>query len=243
MRFESLPQFYRSKEWADCKAYVLAERMNGGVVYCEHCHSPILKSFNPNERNNKMAMVFHHKTYLTLANVNDANVSINPANIAILHWKCHNEVHGRFGFGTNQRPEKKVYLVTGAPFSGKREWVDQRIQAGDILLDIDSIWECLSGQPMRSKPNQLKPAVFQVRSLMKDMIAKGTGTWRNAFVVECLSTPRDIDTEANRYRAHNVEIVTMEATEAECLDRLRMEKNGIDEKEYAKYIADYFRSR
>lgn len=242
--FGSTQEFYKSKEWADCKDAVLMQRQQAdGTIVCEHCGKPIVKAYNPSKRNNAGAMVFHHKTHLTSANVNDASISINPDNIAILHWSCHNEVHERFGFGGNQRPEKKVYLVTGAPCSGKREWVNERIQEGDIILDIDSLWECLSGQPRYKKPAQLKQAIFPTRALIKDLIAKGAGTWRNAFVIECLSTPRDIEQEASRYRAHNVEVISMESTMEECIDRLRANPQGRDAKEYEKYIRDWFGSR
>lgn len=239
MRFDSLPQFYRSKAWDDCKAQVLSERMRNGVVVCDHCGKPILKSFNPSERNNKMAMVFHHKIYLTMSNVNDGSVSINPNNIAILHWHCHNEVHQRFGFGSHIQ-ERKVWLVTGAPCSGKTSFVKDRVESNDIVLDIDDVWQMVSGLPRYEKPNAVKPIVFAIRDQVKDMIAKGAGTWRNAYVIGSLPSPLDRKREADRYKAHNVEIVTMEATEGECLDRLHRQPNGRDVRAYEGFIKEYF---
>lgn len=239
--FDSLPQFYNSQDWADCKAQVLHERIKpDGSIVCEHCGKPILKGFNPNERNNKGAIVFHHKVYLNALNVNDASVSINPENIAILHWHCHNEVHQRFGFGNNNIIEKKVFLITGASCSGKTSFVRERLEANDLILDIDDIWQMMSGQPRYIKPTALKPIVFKVRDEMKDLISKGAGTWRNAYVIESLPSPMDRKREADRYKAFNVEVITMEATEAECLERLHREPNGRDVKAYEGYIREYF---
>ena len=239
-RFDSLPQFYNSQDWADCKAQVLHERMRDGVIICEHCGQPILKGFNPNERNNSKAIVFHHKTYLNSSNVNDASVSINPDNIAILHWHCHNEVHQRFGFGNSNIIEKKVFLVTGASCSGKTTFVRDRIEANDVVLDIDDIWQMVSGLPRYQKPNALKPIVFRLRDEMKSLISKGAGTWRNAFVIESLPSPMDRNREADRYKAFNVEVITMEATEQECLNRLHLNPNGRDVKAYENYIKEYY---
>lgn len=237
--FDNLPQFYGSKEWADCKAQVLQERLKNGVIYCEHCGKPILKSFNGQANNNKGAMVFHHKIYLSLLNVNDASISINPANIQILHWACHNEIHERFG-GQNVRPEKKVYLITGAPCSGKTSFVKERLQANDLVLDIDDLWQLVSGQERYIKPNSLKPIVFQLRDDYKGMIARGAGTWRNAYIIESLPSPADRNREADKYKAFNVEIITMDTSEAECIQRLHNEPKGRNINDYEKYIKEYY---
>lgn len=239
--FDNLPQFYNSAEWGACKLQTLHDRMKDGEIRCEHCGQIIVKSFNPNERNNKGAMVFHHKIPLTLLNVNDASVSINPDNIAILHWHCHNEVHQRFGYsGNNNIIEKKVFLITGASCSGKTSFVRERLEANDLILDIDDIWQMVSGQPRYVKPSSLKPVVFKIRDEMKDLISKGAGTWRNAYVIESLPSPMDRKREADRYKAFNVEVITMEATEAECLDRLHSEPNGRDVRAYEGFIREYY---
>lgn len=240
-RFDNLPQFYNSKEWESCKAQVLHARIKSdGSIVCEHCGKPILKGFNPNERNNRNAIVFHHKKALTLANVNDASVSLNPDNIAILHWACHNEVHERFGFGSSNVIEKKVYLITGASCSGKTTFVRDRASINDVILDIDDIWQMISGQPRYVKPNALKPIVFRIRDEMKSLIAKGAGTWRNAFIIESLPSPIDRNREADKYKAFNVEVITMDASEEECLNRLRLNPDGRDVKTYEGYIKEYF---
>lgn len=238
--FDNLPQFYGSKEWGACKEQVLYSRLQkDGSVICEFCGKPIVKSFNSQANNNKGAMVFHHKIYLNTLNVNDASISINPSNIQILHWACHNEIHERF-IGLNTRPEKKVYIITGAPCSGKTSFVKERLQANDLILDIDDIWEMVSGQDRYVKPNSLKPIVFQLRDDIKGLISRGTGTWRNAYIIESLPSPSDRNREADRYRAFNVEIITMETSEAECLQRLYNEPKGRNIKDYEGYIKEYF---
>lgn len=239
-RYESTAQFYNGQDWANCKAQVTQERIKDGALYCEHCGEVILKSFNPNERNNKGAIVYHHKIELTSQNVNNAAISINPENIAILHWQCHNEIHNRFN-GRVQKVERKVYLITGAPLSGKSTFVREHIQEGDIVLDIDDIWQALSGLPRYKKPNSLKPIIlYNIRNEIKDQIAKGVGTWRNAYIIQSLPIATDRKREAEKYKAHNVEIITMDASRDECLQRLYTETNGRDVKDYERYINEYF---
>lgn len=239
--YDNTTQFYNGQDWANCKAQVTQERLKNGALYCEHCGEVIFKSFNPNEKNNKGAIVYHHKTYLTNENVNDASISINPDNIAVLHWNCHNIVHGRFCVGsTINQIERKVYIITGASCSGKTTFVREHIQEGDIVLDIDDLWETISGQPRYIKPQSVKPIVFNMRLAIKEQIARGTGSWRNAYIIESLPLATDRKREAERYKAHNVEIITMEASREECLNRLYMMPNGRDIKAYETYINDYF---
>lgn len=240
--YKSTYDFYRGEDWQQCKAQVLLQRTKSdGVVYCEHCGKPIVKGFNPNANNNKGAIVFHHKIYLNNYNVNDASVSINPSNIQIVHWSCHNEIHQRFGFsGSNNIPEKKVYLITGASCSGKTSWVRERLQENDVVVDIDDIWQMVSGQPRYTKPNSLKPIVFKIRDELKALIQRGTGTWRNAYIIESLPSKQDREREADKYKQFNVEIVTMDTTQDECMRRLHDNPNGRSLKDYDNYIQDYF---
>ena len=237
--YDNTAQFYRGDDWANCKAQVTAERIKAdGCLYCELCGKPIVKNFNPSANNNAGAVVYHHKVYLNNYNVNDAAISINPANIMVLHWQCHNIIHGRFN-GSGQQ-ERKVYIITGASCSGKTSFVKERLQEGDLVLDIDDLWQLVSGQPRYVKPNSLKPIVFNLRQEIKDNIARGVGTWRNAYIIESLPYATDRKREAERYKAHNVELITMDATREQCLERLHTNPNGRDIKQYEQYINDYY---
>lgn len=239
--YNNTAQFYKSEDWANCKATVLHSRLKDGAIYCEYCHKLILKDFNPSANNNAGAIVYHHTIPLNNFNVNDASISINPAKIQIVHWACHNIIHNRFTAGTNGQPEKKVYLITGPSCSGKSTYVKERLEPGDIVLDVDDIWEQVSGQPRYTKPNALKPIVFKIRDTIKDLISKGAGTWRNAFIIESLPSKADREREAERYRAYNVEVITMQASAQECIERLHKAPGGRDIKNYEGYIQDYFK--
>ena len=228
--------FYAGDDWANCKAQVLNERLKGDAVYCEHCGEAILKNFNPQEKNNAGAMVFHHTIPLTAANMNNADISINPRRIQILHWSCHNIVHGRFS-GQNTQPEKKVYLITGAPCSGKTTFARERMEAGDVIVDIDDIWQQISGRPRYEKPNSIKPLVFATRDAQEEQVRMGAGTWRNAFIIRGLPLPMDRKRLAERMGA---EIIMIDTPKEECLERLRNNPQGRNVSEYEKHIENYF---
>lgn len=240
MQFNSTAAFYNSKEWQYCKLQVIEERKRAdGAIVCADCGRVLVKSFNPTERNNRHAMVFHHEIELNNQNCNDASISLNPKLITILCWHDHNLRHNRFN-GTAVAIERKVYLITGAPLSGKTTFVRERVQEGDLVFDIDDMWQTISGQGRYIKPNSLKPIIFNLRLSVKEQIAKGVGSWRNAYIIEGLPLATDRKREAERYKAHNTEVITMDATKEECLQRLYTFPNGRDVKAYEGFINNYF---
>ena len=96
-----LQAFYKSLKWEKFIETLRIERANAdGVVICEHCGQPIIKKYD---------CIGHHIEELTDDNVNDVMISLNPNNIKLIHFKCHNEIHKRFGYA--ERQEQKVYIV------------------------------------------------------------------------------------------------------------------------------------
>lgn len=214
----NLNNFYKSKEWTDLLEQLKLERVEGnGDLLCEHCHKPIVKKYD---------CIGHHIKELTEANVNNYSVSLNPDNIILIHFKCHNEIHERFGYES----PKKVYIVYGSPCSGKSTWVQENATKDDLVLDIDKIWECVSICDKLHKPNRLKANVFGVRDTLLDQIRTRTGQWKKAFIVGGYPLLMDRQRLAERLGA---ELIFIDATKDLCLSRAASE-------DWKKYIEDWF---
>ena len=238
MIINSRHSFYTSDLWNKCKQQVLFERVReDGCVYCEHCGQPIVKQFDPQKNDNRYSMIFHHKIELTDENYQDYNISLNPANIQIVHFKCHNEIHNRF---TSGKPKRKIYLVVGAVCSGKTTFVKENITTGDIVLDLDLIWQALSLQPLHSKPTTIKPIVFSVRDTIMEQIKMRSGMWQNAWIITTQSRPLDIKRMADSL---NAEVIYIDTDIDECKCRLNENPNGRDLQLYNKLIDEFFENR
>lgn len=195
--------FYRSKEWERLRSRLMNERVNDdGQLVCAICGKPIV---------NKYDCIAHHKIELTEENVNDFEISFNPENIELIHFRCHNEQHHRFG-GFEQR----VFLVYGAPCSGKSTWVHEQATPDDIIVDIDAIWEAVSICDKYHKPKRLKANVFGVRDALIDQIRTRTGMWINCYIVGGYPLRSDRDRLCELLRADTVFIDTDKET---CLRR------------------------
>lgn len=174
---KNLADFYRSREWEAFIRVLAAERTNeDGLIICAACGKPIVRKYD---------RIAHHVEHLTLANVNDANIALNPGNIVFVHHRCHNEIHERFGFGRPGVQQcKKVYIVHGSPCSGRREYVDSVASAGDLRVDMDDIWQCISANGAGdARDSRLRAFAFKVRDCMLDMVRTRFGDWNNAYII------------------------------------------------------------
>ena len=73
--FKSLSDFYTSREWDRFRQQLILERLNSrGETIDEHTGNVIV---------NRNDIVLHHIKPLTLENVNDANITLNPDNLRI----------------------------------------------------------------------------------------------------------------------------------------------------------------
>lgn len=226
--FNTLSQFYNSQEWRKFRQMLINERTDKeyGVLFDELNGKPILKSYD---------IVLHHKTPLTMQNVNDFAVSLNPDNIMIVSQKSHNEIHARFGYCT----ERKVYYVYGAPCSGKTTFVNSIKGNSDLIVDMDNIWQCITGGERYEKPNALKINAFAVRDLLLDQIKTRAGKWERAFIIDGGAVNSERTRKIERYGAESIFIDT---NMGECLKRLYGDstRSQRHKEQWEVYIREWF---
>lgn len=175
MSSKKLQAFYKSRQWENFIERLRLERTGeDGSIICEHCGLPIVRKYD---------CIGHHLEELTDANVNDVTVSLNPSNIVLVHFKCHNEIHKRFGYSA--REPQKVYIVYGSPCAGKAEWVSDVAEPGDLVMEIDRLWAAIRAEKCsdHEKPAELKQNVFALRDTLLDMIRVRRGRWNNAYII------------------------------------------------------------
>ena len=220
-----LHDFYRSREWENFTKLVRLDRLNTeGVNICEHCGKPIVKAYD---------CICHHIEELTEDNVNDAYIALNPANIMLVHHRCHNRIHRKLCID-----ERKVYLVYGSPLSGKSEFVKDNAEQGDLIIDMDSIWQCVSGCDRYVKPPRLRSNVFIIRDTLLDMVRMRTGKWQSAYIIGGYPLAGERERLCKSMTAREVFIDT---SKAECLARLEADTSGRDKAEWKKFIENWWR--
>lgn len=77
---EYAKSFYKSKAWQRARTQVI-QRANG---LCERCLA---------SGQYKPGVIVHHKEYITPANINNPNITLNLNNLELVCEDCHNKEH------------------------------------------------------------------------------------------------------------------------------------------------------
>lgn len=226
-KYKELQAFYTSTQWQRFRDRYIAERAvkdNGWT--CDMCGQTI---------DNAEDITLHHKVELTPDNVNDVMISLNPDNIQQVHRACHNKHHKHAG------PRgRAVYIVYGPPLAGKSSYVRDRAWRGDLIVDMDSLFQGVSGLNRYDKPDALLANVKAIRSTLIDNIKTRYGRWDNAWIIGGYPEKYHRDKLA---RDLGAELIYIEMTKEECLARLKSDPGRKDRyNEWAGYIEKWFKS-
>ena len=221
-RSAELQRFYASKAWHDLRERLVVERYGR----CERCG----KDFS----GQKFQLIAHHKEHLTDDNLKDPAVALNPDNIEIVCPACHSHYHAVKGF---IKKRKEVFIVYGAPCSGKTTYVRENMDDGDLVVDLDAIRSGISLMPMHSPAPSLNKTAFAIRDFLYDQIRIRAGDWTTAWVIGGLPRKDERERLAARLGAS---LILVEASRDECRDRLLDADDG-RYPEWEKYIDAWFR--
>lgn len=217
--------FYQSRAWVNLMARLRLERVNAdGLLLCEHCGKPITRAYD---------CIGHHIIELNDRNVNDVGISLNPDNIMLVHHRCHNRIHQKLSM-TDRRA---VYIVYGAPMAGKTSFVHENMEQGDLIVDIDSIWQCISGCDRYVKPARLNSNVFVLRDCLLEQVRYRTGKWLTAWIIGGYPLTAERERLCKSLGAREIFIDT---SRDECLQRLTECSDGRDVAEWTRYISEWF---
>lgn len=194
-----------------------------GVLYDELNGQPLIKAYD---------IIAHHKQQLTVQNVNDYSISLNPDNIMLVSMRSHNEIHKRFGYAQG----RKVYYVYGAPCSGKSSYVESIKGNSDIVADIDLIWVAITGGQKYFKPDALKTNAFQLYTAVLDQIKTRAGKWERAYIVTGGAHKGQRERQLAELGAEPIFIDTPKDV---CLQRLKGDTQR-DITQWAGYIDEWF---
>lgn len=218
MAEEFARKLYVSDAWRCFRHNLIQER---GPV-CERCFKVMTDTSK---------LIGHHKIALTPQNIDNLSVTLSKDNVDLVCFDCHNKEHQRYGYVA----QKRVYLVYGSPLSGKTSTVNQLMERGDMMLDMDKLFQAISGMPLYDKPDNLRFNVFALRDKMIDMVKTRYGGWHNAYIIG--GYPVKVERERIA-RELGAELIYCESTKAQCLARIGIEKRkGV---EWRKWIEKWW---
>lgn len=225
-----LKKFYSSPQWITFRQQIILSRKKNGRVICEKCGKHIVVSKH---------IQVHHETELTEDNYTDANISLNPENVKVWCHTCHNKHHGRFNGGGHKRKEKAVYIVYGPPMSGKTSYVIEHMEEGDLIVDMDSLYQAVTLLPRYHKPDILKYNVFAIKNSIIENIKTRYGGFRTAWIIG--GYPRKVERE-RLISMLNATPIFLDVSKEECINRIDgcNDYRSEHREEWIQYIEQWF---
>lgn len=159
-------------------------------------------------------------------------------NLQALCKPCHSTKtyvsDGSFGRAVLQR----VVVVCGPPASGKTTYVRERAHVGELVVDVDRIYEALSGQPYYDKPSSLLPFVLAARDAVLARLERPSPVGR-AWLITGGADARERERLERRFKAH---VIVLETSVEECLRRIRQDpRRSLRAREWEPLIRDWWR--
>ena len=216
-----LQRFYGTKAWQDLRMVRIIQE-NG---HCQRCGRDFSDDFSQ--------LIAHHKEHLTSSTLSKPEIALNPDNVEILCRNCHAHYHDDRGY---IRPPRQVFIVYGAPFSGKSTYVRQNAEIGDLIVDLDSIYEAITPAPRYHHTEQVKRIAFGIRDYLYDQIRTRNGGWDTAWIIG--GVPRKMERERLAARL-GASLVLVECDKDECYKRLYRCEDGRG-LEWGDFIDDWF---
>ena len=223
-KYAVLDTFYKGKPWKNFRAEYIAYRLiqDKGHV-CDYCGEWIEEQDD---------ITLHHKEELTPDNYMDRNISLNKDNIMQVHAGCHNRIHKHAGSGY-----KRVFIVYGPPLSGKSSYVKRRSWPGDLIIDLDSLYQAMSGLERYHKPNTILNNVLGIQKVLLDNIKTRYGRWDNAWIIGGYAEKYKREKLAKDLGA---ELIYMDVSLEECERRLLQSDRATRADEWQDYIYKWF---
>lgn len=235
--------FYNSAAWQNTRDAYVAERMSVDGGLCEECREAAGEEL-------------HHIVPLTPANIGDYAVTLDPENLKWLCKDCHFKAHREMiaercermrGGGKILRDgcyidengflqKQKVFVVWGAPASGKSTYVAAHKQAGDLVVDLDLLKAALYGKTERCEAcgDNLLPLAVSIRDFILVQVRRGAVDCKNVWVIASL--PKRSERNALR-ESLNAELVYIESNYHECIRRAGLDSSRRD-RDFQRYIID-----
>lgn len=139
-----------------------------------------------------------------------------------------------------QQSDKEVFIICGAPGSGKTTYASQHHQPGDLIVDMDTIVAALTGdETTHPDYGNILDVAIAVRNTLYNIIENGTGDWKRAFVITSSMNDGTVTELAKQLHAT---VHYMETTKEECKQRIANDKTRQDKELFYNLVDEWFKN-
>lgn len=112
-----------------------------------------------------------------------------------------------------------VYLIYGSPCSGKSTYIKEHMKRGDLVCDVDLIYQAISGQNPHDADLYVHEVALKLKSAFLDIIRDRGGNWADAYVVSIANTKAKVKADMERVRADKA--IFIDTPNETCMERAK----------------------
>lgn len=137
--------------------------------------------------------------------------------------------------------KRPVYIIDGAPGSGKSTYVQNKKGPGDIVLDLDMLAAALLGDSI-AHPNYdaVMDAVLAAREAIYSTIENRQGKWKAAYIITANPKQSAVKQLAERLRG---KVVTMETSKEKCIEQIQADRTRSNPDQDIKLVCEWYETR
>lgn len=112
-----------------------------------------------------------------------------------------------------------VYIIYGAPCSGKTTYVKSCIKRGDIVCDLDSIYSAITEDDPHNQLLEISSIAKELNNKLLDIISERKGNWKNAYIICANNSSKEINALKERVKAD--ECIFINTSYEVCIERAK----------------------
>ncbi len=133
--------------------------------------------------------------------------------------------------------KQEVFIVYGSPASGKSTYVNNHMEQGDLVVDLDLLKQAISLAYKTEATDNLVDTALELRDKLYELIEAKKVDAKRIWVIASLPRRQERQDLAKRLGA---ELVYCEATVRECIDRAIADVDRRDKEMQIKLIDKWF---
>lgn len=94
-----------------------------------------------------------------------------------------------------------TYLIYGSPCSGKSTYIKEHMKDGDIVCDVDLIYQAISNHDAHDADLYVHEVALKLKSAFLDIIRDRGGNWSDAYVISIANTEAKVKADMERIKA------------------------------------------
>jgi predicted kinase len=110
-----------------------------------------------------------------------------------------------------------IYIIYGAPCSGKSTYIKNHAKEGDLICDVDLIYSAISVDQPHEADLYIHEIALKLKECLFDIIENRAGKWNDVYITSIANNDKDL--QALKERVNADKLILIDTPYEECIKR------------------------